>query len=156
MTNSDNLVFGVLDLALQLARSHRLLSASLVRDAGGVNLSFGQVVVLHTLTRAGRVRQHELAKILATTKSNVVQLIDGLMELGLIVREQDPNDRRANLVMLTERGRSVAEQIKVPTDQLTAVLRERLGAERLVEIMDWLHEVDLVVAQPANGASGKF
>lgn len=158
MTNPDTLAPSVLDLTLQLARSHRVLTACLVRETGGVDLGFGQVVVLHALARAGQVRQHELAKILATTKSNVVQLIDGLMELNLIVREQDPSDRRANLITLTERGREVAGRIKVPTEQLSAKLRERLGTERLVEIMDWLREVDLVVNQPESGvsASGKF
>jgi MarR family transcriptional regulator for hemolysin len=142
MTNSTNRSFCVLDLTLQLGRSHRLLSASLVRDAGAVDLSFGQVVVLRALLRGGRVRQHELAKILATTKSNVVQLIDGLMELNLILREQDPSDRRANLISLTEKGRELADRIVSPTDRLTGTLCERLGERRVVEIMDWLRELD--------------
>lgn len=165
MTNSDNLALGVLELTLQLARSQRQLSACLSRETGGADLSFGQVVVLHTLMRsgagsAGRVRQHELAKMLSTTKSNVVQLIDGLMAMNLIVREQDPSDRRANLIGLTEHGREVAEKMRPTTEKLSAKLRERVGEERLVEMMDWLREIDGLAAQPRGEGgerdAGKF
>lgn len=153
MANADSLNPGVLEFALQLARTHRALSTALVRNAIGLQLSFGQVVVLHSLARNGTVRQHELAKILSTTKSNVVQLIDGLMMLNLIVREQDPSDRRANLISLTPAGEAAAKSINAPTDQLTKRLSDRLGGQRMVEIVDWLREVDQAVAQPEEGAS---
>ncbi|MBL0871202.1 MAG: MarR family transcriptional regulator [Phycisphaerales bacterium] len=158
MANSESSDRGVLELALQLARTHRALSTALVRNTIGLQLSFGQVVVLLALARSGTVRQHELAKILSTTKSNVVQLIDGLMELNLIVREQDPSDRRANLITLTSAGQAAAKAINAPTDELTKRLSDRLGGQRMVEIVDWLREVDRAVVQPEEGASmgGKF
>ncbi|WP_460947842.1 MarR family winged helix-turn-helix transcriptional regulator [Okibacterium endophyticum] len=51
--------------------------------------------------------QREIAEFLRLDPSQVVALVDDLQQRGLVVREPDPHDRRANVVVLTGEGRSV-------------------------------------------------
>ncbi len=42
--------------------------------------------------------------------SSVVRLLDNLEEAGLIQRKEGETDRRAKIILLTPRGRAIAEQ----------------------------------------------
>lgn len=55
--------------------------------------------------------QQELAGRLAILPSQLVALLDGLEEQGLIERRQDSADRRTYALHLTKSGRDVLEQI---------------------------------------------
>ena len=57
------------------------------------------------------VRQTVLADAVGIEGASLVRLLDELQGAGLITREQDPSDRRANAVNLTERGREVLEAV---------------------------------------------
>lgn len=54
-------------------------------------------------------RATELAERSGQHKQAIGTLIDELVELGLVERQPDPNDRRAKLIVPTERG---AQQMK--------------------------------------------
>jgi DNA-binding MarR family transcriptional regulator len=49
----------------------------------------------------------ELAKRAHVRKQTMAQAVDELDAMGYVERRPDPNDRRARLVVLTSRGRSV-------------------------------------------------
>jgi DNA-binding MarR family transcriptional regulator len=53
------------------------------------------------------ISQRDLAQTLGLDPSQVVVLIDELAEAGLVERRTAPTDRRANLVVATDRGRSI-------------------------------------------------
>ena len=57
------------------------------------------------------VRQTALADAVGIEGASLVRLLDELQASGFITREQDPSDRRANAVNLTERGRQVVEAV---------------------------------------------
>lgn len=44
------------------------------------------------------------------SKSAITQLVDQLVNKGLMTREQDPNNRRANLLDVTDRGRNLSDR----------------------------------------------
>src|SRR6266568_6602177 len=50
------------------------------------------------------MRLTELARLAAMTKQSVGELVDDLVELGYVERIPDPEDRRAKLICLTDRG----------------------------------------------------
>src|SRR6185437_2363637 len=64
------------------------------------------------------VRQTALAEAIGIEGASLVRLLDELQGSGLITREQDPNDRRANAVNLTPRGREVLEEVTEALAQL--------------------------------------
>jgi len=57
------------------------------------------------------VRQNALAEAIGIEGASLVRLIDELQASGLVTREADPSDRRANVVSLTPRGREVVTEV---------------------------------------------
>ena len=58
------------------------------------------------------MRQKDLAASLSLDNSSVVRLLDNLETAGLIRRQEEASDRRAKAVVLTTRGRAVADQVE--------------------------------------------
>ncbi len=67
------------------------------------------------------VRQTTLADAVGIEGASLVRLLDELQASGLITREQDPNDRRANAVNLTEQGKTIVAEVN---DALNALRLE--------------------------------
>lgn len=89
------------------------------------------------------VRQNVLAEAIGIEGASLVRLLDELQASGLITREPDPTDRRANAVNLTEAGRTVVGEVnaalnalrldvfgRVPRKDLEAALRVFAAIER--------------------------
>ena len=57
------------------------------------------------------VRQNALADAVGIEGASLVRLLDELQASGLITREPDPADRRANAVNLTEAGWAVVHEV---------------------------------------------
>lgn len=66
---------------------------------------------LAVLARHRELRSGELADHLHVVARSVTDLVDDLVERGLVERRPDPHDRRAVLVRLTDEGTRVAEAI---------------------------------------------
>ncbi len=121
-----------LDLAKQvrglLPRLGRLWSQTL-REAGGPSIV--RVRLLAVLSDKGPSRAGELASMCGATPSTVTELIDGLVSEGQVSREDDPRDRRAVVLALTDRGRAELRRVE---DLLTSALLRSLeglsGAQR--------------------------
>lgn len=77
---------------------------------GGHGLTLAQFDVLATLEQGEGITQQELAERLLVTKGNVVGLLDRVSAAGWVERRADPDDRRANRVYLTDRGRKLLAQ----------------------------------------------
>jgi DNA-binding MarR family transcriptional regulator len=95
-----------------------------LRQAGGqTDLSPSQSEVLGTVARRGDVRLSELASIEGINPTLLSRIIGKLETAGLLVREADPDDRRAAHVVPTARGRKRYEQIRSErTDALNVAI----------------------------------
>src|SRR5919204_3339028 len=69
----------------------------------------------------------ELAKRLACDNSNVTWITDRLEERGLVQRQPAPGDRRVRLLVLTDAGRrlrdEIAARLAVPPEAIAALPR---------------------------------
>jgi MarR family transcriptional regulator, lower aerobic nicotinate degradation pathway regulator len=68
------------------------------------------VYVLHHVEAHAPLRVSELAKCMALDSSTVSRHIRHLEENGYLSRTDDPDDRRATRVGLTERGRAILDE----------------------------------------------
>jgi DNA-binding MarR family transcriptional regulator len=68
------------------------------------------VWVLHYVADQAPVRVSELAKCMDLDSSTVSRHIRHLEENGYLTRTDDPDDRRATRVGLTERGRAILDE----------------------------------------------
>ena len=65
--------------------------------------------LLRMLLVDGRQRQSSIGAALGIDRTTVVALIDELERASAVRRERDPNDRRSYVVVLTGKGRRIAE-----------------------------------------------
>ncbi|MFT4233734.1 MAG: MarR family transcriptional regulator, partial [Microbacterium sp.] len=62
------------------------------------------------LREHGPLRIGELARLSRTTQPGITRLIGGMVEAGLVTREQDSDDSRAVVIAVTERGLQAYDQ----------------------------------------------
>lgn len=88
-----------------------------------LGLTQNQLAVLGDLMREGPIGLKRLAEIEQVQPPAITRTVNSLMELGLVVREPDPEDGRRAKVRLTERAREV---VLADRDHRDRWLRERL------------------------------
>ena len=64
------------------------------------------------------VRQNALAERIGVEGASLVRVLDDLASAGLVSREPDPTDRRANGLHLTDKGREVTARIEAEIEDL--------------------------------------
>jgi DNA-binding MarR family transcriptional regulator len=66
-----------------------------------------EAAVLRAIDNPRPLSQGEIARNMSVDRTTMVALIDDLQDKGLVQRRQDPDDRRKNVVELTDRGRDI-------------------------------------------------
>jgi DNA-binding MarR family transcriptional regulator len=73
-------------------------------------LSFSQINILMRLLHGGNTGVSEIGSQLGVTNAAASQAVDRLVQLGLIERTEDPEDRRAKKLALTPKGHTLIEK----------------------------------------------
>jgi DNA-binding MarR family transcriptional regulator len=130
------------------ARLGYLLKHASIRlsQAGGRALApFGvdghELAVLVVLATGEPLSQVEAARRLGVDRTTMVALVDGLEERGLVERHRSPQDRRRNIVELTEAGRACleqAEQARLEVERRFLAPLGEDGADRFVRALQTL------------------
>ncbi|GJE73222.1 MarR family winged helix-turn-helix transcriptional regulator [Methylorubrum podarium] len=79
----------------------------------------------------GEPRQNILAEAVGIEGPSLVRLLDQLETAGLVVRKEDPTDRRAKILSLTATGRSVVAGIEADLDRLRKAVFSKVSAADL-------------------------
>lgn len=122
-----------------LVRSHMLLTESDERFFEQHRLGKTRYYALLHIDQQPGVSLSELSKRLLCTKGNTTRIIKGLEQEGYIARRTDPQDSRAQCLVLTERGQKLlieaTHTFYAHKQALFACLDEN-AAMSLVEILD--------------------
>lgn len=78
--------------------------------AKSTGLSMPQFSVMMQLHHKGACGMSEISERYEISPAAASQLVDKLVQSGFIIREEDPNDRRAKLLNLTDKGRKLIQQ----------------------------------------------
>ena len=73
----------------------------------------------------------EMIAGLGISKQRASQLIDTLVLRGYLIREINPDDRRRTTILLTERGRSAAEEIGAAIEDVDRELASMISPSQL-------------------------
>jgi DNA-binding MarR family transcriptional regulator len=73
-------------------------------------LSFSQISILMRLVHRGSTSVSDIGEQSGVTSAAASQAVDRLVGLGLIERTEDPDDRRAKRLALTQKGRTLIER----------------------------------------------
>jgi DNA-binding MarR family transcriptional regulator len=106
-----------------------------------IGLSMPQFSILMQLHHRGVCGMSEVSERFEITPAAASQLVDKLVQGGLVRREEDPQDRRAKCLQLTDKGKELIQQGSVLryhwVDQLAEKLTpaERAKVGEAVELM---------------------
>jgi MarR family transcriptional regulator for hemolysin len=104
----------LIQLTATLTHASRAYKSMADKVASAYSLSQATALPVLILGRLGRdgVRPGVLADALGLEPSSLVRVIDLLIDSGLIERREDPQDRRAKILRLTEDGSIRAAQME--------------------------------------------
>lgn len=108
------------------------------RFAKSTGLSMPQFSVLMQLHYRGACGMSRISEGYDITPAAASQLVDKLVHSGLIQRVEDPNDRRAKLLSLTDKGEELVQQGIEERYRWVEELAERLTTEERVQISEAL------------------
>lgn len=89
-----------------------------------------QCHLLLEVERRGRTRLTELAPVLVLDKSTLSRTVDGLVRAGLLGRETDPENRKQQILSLTEKGKARTDFINDLCDESYARLFDLIPPEK--------------------------
>lgn len=106
--------------------------------AKSTGLSMPQFSVLMQLHHKGACGMSEISERFEVTPAAASQLVDKLVQGGLVQREEDPNDRRAKLLNLTDKGRDLIRRGHEERYRWVDELGKKLTAEERVRVSEAL------------------
>jgi DNA-binding MarR family transcriptional regulator len=79
---------------------------------GLTDVQFNVMMLLkHQAAESGGLSQVQLSDMMLVNRANITSLIDRMEKGGLVERTAASNDRRFNIVKLTEKGRKLLEEV---------------------------------------------
>ncbi|RZF25348.1 MarR family transcriptional regulator [Paraburkholderia sp. UYCP14C] len=153
MSNLDALRRTVSSTLVVAARKWRRTSHGVL---AAFNVSEACATPLLTASRLGSaVRQVKLADHIGIEGPSLVRLLDQLCAAGLMRRDEDPEDRRAKTVVLTDEGRAVTAKMEEELVTLRAQALKGVSRDDLEAALRVLDAFTTDPAERAEAASGE-
>ena len=109
----DDLDDAALDAWRAFLTAHALVTRRISKDLTDAGLpDLGWYDLLWALRRSGgRLRVNELAREVVLSPTAMSRFVDRAVAAGVVAREPDPDDRRAQRVVLTDEGESLLRRM---------------------------------------------
>jgi MarR family transcriptional regulator for hemolysin len=154
MNLSDQTLSSLTAALTHASRAYRAAADKVAADYGLSQATGLPVLVISRFGESG-VRPGVLAETLTLEPSSLVRVVDHLIENGLVARHDDPQDRRAKILRLTEAGMKTAQRMD---DALVPFRRRLFGAfapadvEACLRVLGGLPDViaNLTLSQAAD------
>jgi DNA-binding MarR family transcriptional regulator len=104
-------------------------------------ITYNHLFILTCLWEQDGVHVKELAHHLCLDSSSLTGHLDRMERAALVVRQDDPDDRRAVRVFLTEKGRHLKAQLEPIGQELKETLQRGVPPERVASLAAALHHV---------------
>jgi MarR family transcriptional regulator for hemolysin len=110
MSNYDKTLTTLTHTLIHVARAYKGAADALTAD---FELSHASAWPVLMISRLGDgVRPGQVADAVGIEPPSLVRIIDQLVAASLVLRQDDPSDRRAKTLSLTTAGRKVAERLE--------------------------------------------
>src|ERR671930_1229125 len=94
-------------------------------------ITYNHLFILTCLWEQDGVHVKELAHHLFLDSSSLTGHLDRMERIALVVRQDDPDDRRAVRVLLTEKGRHLKDQLEPIGQELKETLQRGVSPEMI-------------------------
>jgi DNA-binding MarR family transcriptional regulator len=90
----------------------------------GIILTPEQFLLIDQLWKKDSIQQQKIADILMKDKNSVTKLVDAMEKKKLVKRIPDENDRRLNLIALTQKAKDMETDVtEVAMDAVNSIIR---------------------------------
>jgi len=137
--NNKDMMQTFVQTILQTQSYYRQIIHRKIREHN-INVTFEMLHILRCLDKAGKVNQQELANLTYKDKSSLSYLIKNMEKRGLVKREEDVNDKRSKLVILTNEGKELYVEIKKIVEEVYTDLETKLNLEHIELCIDYMKE----------------
>jgi MarR family transcriptional regulator for hemolysin len=127
-------------LLVGVARRWRRVLDDRLADVGLSDATWAPLLHLHSAGTG--LRQKDLAERVGVDGSTLVRLLDILAQRGMIERQSDGTDKRANLIVLTDAGSLAVEEIKRRVEPAEQEILADLSDRQISELAKILHRID--------------
>lgn len=93
------------------------------------DLSFGEQVIIIFLSKHEYVNQDAISKRYMIDKGMVAKTLNKLEEKGFILREQNPDNKRENIISLTQKGTNILKNISAIFEEWNDILYEGMNKD---------------------------
>ena len=126
------------DIAFLFGEVARLTRRRFNQQMESFRLTHAQSRTLLRLSRCQGLRQVDLAKILEIQPITLVKQLDQLVEMGLIERRNDEQDRRAFRLYLLPAAEPVLTDIRAEVQELQSLMTKDLTAAQIAAFVEAL------------------
>jgi len=117
-------------------RSDRIFEKMLLQH--GIELNGGQGRILFVLWQQDGLTMTEISKQTSLAKNTLTVVIDGMVKKGIVLRKQNPNNRRETFVYLTEQAKSIQQQYETVSAQMTDLFYNGFTQQEQTEFEQYL------------------
>lgn len=131
--------------------------ANLARYARENGFSMQQLMALSFISRHESCGVSDLGERMGVTSAAASQLLDRLVQQDLVLRTEDPKDRRSKLIALTEKGNQILSDSDLARSGWLTMLEDILSPEeyqQTLQVMKMLTEKALTLDYPADSKFG--
>jgi len=136
------------------ARIFRTSACLLDRELAVLGLCHGQIPYLVTLLENEGSTQDELAAHIRVNRAATARTLKGMEKAGLVTRKENPENRRQNLVYLTDKSKEVIEDVLAILDAHNNRMLNGFSKEEkalLLSLMDRvIDNVDSAIQEGCN------
>lgn len=119
---------------------NRFLSHNL-KDSG-IPMTKEQWSVMAVLWDTDGCTQQFLADATHRGRAGITRLLDNLEKEGYVERRPDPNDRRSNLIFLTQKGNAIQEQVVSVLNETVRAITKDISDEDIRDLRETLAQIN--------------
>jgi len=138
-------------LWLVLTKAQHALEKYALRSIAGTSLCFSDFAVLEVLLHKGPLPVNMLGATVLLTSGPSTAAIDRLEKKGLVRRAPDAKDRRARIVHLTEKGKTLISAAFREHEADMEVLTSCLSASEKTTLISLLKKLGKTATEAAEG-----
>lgn len=124
-----------------LHRAAQRLRSATTERAEQHGLQLRDYIVLSALDKTPNLTQVELGKALGLDKTTLMGQVDRLEGMGLVVRRNDPRDRRARIPEITEAGNTQRAKVASACDDVEAAAMNGFSQDQVQVFRRMLFEI---------------
>lgn len=103
--------------------------------------------VLMVLSRSNQINQKEIADRVRKNKANLTPIIHKLSLKGLLLRQEDPSDRRNNIISLTDKGKKLCRVYNKMFEEFYSSFFKEVDIQNLSKTITMLRTIGQRVAK---------